>query len=66
MPSTSLGNMSLVNWMRWKLQSERARQRLRQGGLAHSGHPFDQQVSTREQRDQGEADDLILAPNDGA
>jgi hypothetical protein len=39
--------MSDVNWMRWKVQWKRARQGLRQRGLADAGHVFNQQVAAR-------------------
>jgi hypothetical protein len=40
-----------------------ARQGLAESRLAHSGDAFDQQVSTSQYRDQGEADNIILAAN---
>jgi len=51
--------MSLVNWMRWKLQSS-ARDRPGRGWFANAGDAFDQQVTTGEDRNQGEADDLVF------
>ena len=43
---------------------DRARQGLREGGLAHAGNVFDQQVALGEQADQREPDDLRLPSND--
>ena len=43
---------------------EGVRQRVRQRGLAHAGDVFDQQMAAREQRDQREVDDFVLAAND--
>ena len=40
------------------------RQGLRQRGLAHAGHVFDEQVAARQQRDQRELDGFVLAAND--
>jgi hypothetical protein len=37
-----------------------------QGGLAHAGQVFDQQVATRQQATQRQADGALLAENGGA
>ena len=42
---------------------ERMRQGLRQRGLAHAGHVFDQQMAARQQGDQRQLDGFVLAAN---
>ena len=44
---------------------DRARQGLRQRGLTHAGHIFNQQVAARQQADHREPDDVALAADDG-
>src|SRR5258707_2849949 len=46
-----------------KAAVERFRERLGQSGFAHAGNIFDQQVTTREQRDQGQLDGFFFAKN---
>ena len=46
--------------------AEAAGQSLGQRRLAYSGHAFEQQVSARENRHQGEMDDFVFAANDFA
>jgi len=48
-----------VNWMRWKLQSSAGQGLPRV--VCQAGDAFDQQVTTGEDRNQGEADDLVFA-----
>ena len=60
----SAGSMSLVNWMRWKSQAERARQRVRERGLADARDVLDQQVAAREQAGERHADLRLLAEDD--
>ncbi len=44
-----------------KTAVERPSQCLRQGGFAHAGHAFDKQVPASHHRNQGEADNVVLA-----
>ena len=46
-----------------KAAGDRARQRLRQRGLAHAGHVFDEQMAARQQADQRKANHFRLAAN---
>ena len=62
-PSTSLGSMSEVNWRRWKLRIDAARQRLRQRGLADARDVLDQQVAARQQAGERQAHHFRLAAN---
>ncbi len=47
-----------------KAAIERPREGLGQSGFADAGNAFDQQMSARQQGNQGQADDFILAAND--
>ena len=58
------GSRSLVNWMRRKLQPERARQRVRQRRLADAGQVFDEQMPARQQAGDGQADGVFFADDD--
>ena len=40
-----------------------ARQRLREGGLAHAGHVFDEKMTAGQQADEGQPHHFGLAPN---
>jgi len=46
-----------------KAAIERARHGLAQGGFSHAGHAFNQQVAARQDADQGQPDDFVLAAN---
>ena len=48
------------------LQTEAARQGVRQGGFAHAGQVFDQQMTARQQAGDGQADGALLAEDDRA
>ena len=53
-----------MNWMRRKPSPERARERVRERGLAHSGYVLEQHVAPGQQRGQRQAHDLVLAVED--
>jgi hypothetical protein len=47
-----------------KIQPQRARQRMRQRGLADPGHIFDQQMAARQQAGQAQANLSVFAEHD--
>ena len=62
----SAGSMSGVNWMRWKLRADRARERLERQRLGEAGHAFEQHMPAGEQRDEQAIDQGMLADDDAA
>ena len=63
-PRMSAGSRSLVNWMRWNVEAQRLRERVRERRLADARNVFDEQVAAREQAGEGELQLAALADDD--